>query len=339
MGKSWTIGKDASFNIWCALLNTRGRMKNFKTKYGQFSPDGKEYVITTPRTPRPWINVISNGDYGITVSQTGSGYSWRTHAQLNRISRWDQDLVKDEWGKYLYIRDEKGNLWSAGWKPVCNEPESYNVRHGVGYTVISSRNFGIETELTLFVPNDDPVEIWQLKIKNRSRKPRTLNLYSYLEWGLGQAPDWHREFHKSFIETEYDANAYALCATKRLWEVPTERGHWNTNWPYVAFHSSSLKPASYDADKESFLGMYGDIRKPASVDGKKLGQCTGNWLDAIASLHHAIKLKPSEEKTICYTLGCADSKAHAVDLIARYRSHLMKLTQPSMACMNDGVVC
>ncbi len=295
-------------------------MKNFKTKYGHFSPDGKEYIITSPRTPRPWINVISNGDYGIVVSQAGSGYSWRTHAQLNRISRWEQDLIKDEWGKYIYIRDEKGNVWSAGWKPVCNEPEEYSVRHGIGYTIITSKNFGIESELTMFVPNGEPLEIWQLKIKNVSHRTRTINLYSYLEWGLGQSPDWHREFHKSFIETSYDAKAYALCATKRLWEVPTDRGHWNTDWPFVAFHSSNLKPLSFDGDKESFLGMYGDLRKPASVNGKKLKKQTGNWLDAIASLHHQIKLERDEEKTICYTLGCADSRPHALDMIARYRS-------------------
>lgn len=295
-------------------------MKTFRTKYGHFSSDGKEYVITTPRTPRPWINVISNGDYGMTVSQTGSGYSWRTHAQLNRITRWEQDLIKDEWGKYIYIRDEKGNVWSAGWKPVCNEPEAYECRHGVGYTVITSKNFGIETELLMFVPNDQPLEIWQLKIRNRSRKTRKLNLYTFFEWGLGQAPDWHREFHKSFIETEYDAKAHALLATKRLWEVPTDRGHWNTNWPYVAFHSSSVKPSSYDGDKESFIGMYGNQAMPASVKAKKLNKRTGNLLDAIASLQNEITLKPNEEQAICYTLGCADSKAHALDMIARYHS-------------------
>src|SRR5207247_2729579 len=143
---------------------------------GYFSSDGKEYVITTPRTPRPWINVISNGDYGIAVSQTGSGYSWRTHAQLNRLTRWDQDLIKDECGKYIYIRDEKGNVWSAGWKPVCSTPSSYRCRHGIGYSIIESLNFGIETELLIFVPNDDPVEIWQLTIRNRTRSKRVLSI-------------------------------------------------------------------------------------------------------------------------------------------------------------------
>ncbi|MBM2840258.1 MAG: glycosyl transferase family 36 [Bacteroidetes bacterium] len=295
-------------------------MRTFKTKYGYFSDDGREYIITTPRTPRPWINVISNGDYGITISQTGSGYSWRTHAQLNRLTRWEQDLIKDEWGKYIYLRDEKGNVWSAGWKPICAEPKVYKCRHGIGYSIIESVNVGIETKLLIFVPNDEPLEVWQLTVSNRTRKTRKLNLYTYLEWGLGQAPDWHREFHKSFIETEYSAPAHAIFATKRLWEVPTERGHWNTNWPYVAFHSSSVKPVSYDGDKESFLGMYGNQAMPSSVKEKKLMRRTGNWLDPIASLQNEITLRPHEEKTICYTLGCADSREHAIDMIVRYRS-------------------
>lgn len=295
-------------------------MKKFKTKYGHFSEDGKEYVITTPQTPRPWINVISNGDYGITISQTGSGYSWRTHAQLNRITRWDQDLIKDEWGKYIYLRDEKGNVWSAGWKPVCNEPDFYECRHGVGYSVITSKNFGIETELTMFLPNDDPVEIWKLTVRNRSKKLRTLNIYSFFEWALGQSPDWHREFHKSFIETDYDPKSHSILAIKRLWEVPTDRGHWNTNWPYVAFHSSSVKPISFDTDKESFMGMYGSQSMPAGVSERIVKRGKGNWIDHIASLQNVIKLKPYEEKTIFFNIGCADSKEQAIDLAKKYQS-------------------
>jgi cellobiose phosphorylase len=295
-------------------------MRKFRTRYGSFSHDGAEYIITRPGTPRPWINVISNGDYGFTVSQAGGGYSWRTHAQLNRLTRWEQDLVRDEWGKFLYIKDEKDNLWSAGWKPVCGTPEYYRCRHGVGYTVIESQNFGIESELLMFVPNDAPLEVWRLTLRNRSRRTRTLNLYTYLEWGLGQAPDWHREFHKSFMETAYDDGARAVYASKRLWEVPTDRGHWNTGWPYVGFHSSSLKPASFDTDRESFLGPYGAVSHPAGVRMKKLKRRSGNCLDPCASLHHILVLKPGESKEVVYTLGCAASKGEAAELAVRFRS-------------------
>jgi cellobiose phosphorylase len=295
-------------------------LKSYRTKYGQFSADGTEYIIRTPRTPRPWVNVISNGDYGLVVSQTGGGYSWRTHAQLNRLTRWEQDLIRDDWGKYIYIRDERGTIWSAGWKPVCVEPSSYECRHGVGYTVITNTCNGIRSELLVFVPNEDPLEVWRVTLTNTGRKPRRLRLFSYLEWGLGQAPDWHREFHKSFIETSFDPAAGALLATKRLWEVPAERGHWNTEWKYVAFHGASPKPSGFDADKESFLGMYGSPGAPASVRKGTSGRRAGNWLDPIGSLRVDVALPPGESRTVVFTLGAADSADHARTLMDRYRS-------------------
>ncbi|MDZ7267735.1 MAG: glycosyl transferase family 36 [candidate division KSB1 bacterium] len=295
-------------------------MKSFKTKYGHFSKDGREYVITTPVTPRPWINVISNGDYGLAISQTGSGYSWRTHAQLNRLTRWEQDLIKDEWGKYIYLRDEKGNVWSAGWKPVCHEPERYLCRHGLGYSVIESVNFGIASSLVVFVPRDEPLELWKLTVYNSSRKPKQLTLFSFFEWCLGQAPDWHREFHKSFIETAYDAMSHAIFATKRLWEIPTARGHWNAEWGYVAFHAASIKPAAFDTDKETFFGRYGDLRLPAAVQAGRLAKRAGNWLDPIASLQIELRLKPGEQKTVCFLLGATQTVEEAVALSYKYRA-------------------
>lgn len=293
-------------------------MKTFETKYGQFSVDGKEYIIRTPRTPRPWINVVSNGDYGFAVSQAGGGYSWKTHAQLNRLTRWEQDLIKDEWGKFLYVRDEAGHIWSAAWKPVCAEPDSYQCVHGVGYSVIESSNYGVESRLLMFVPEGDPLEVWHLTLKNTTRKPKQLSLFSFFEWCLGAAPDWHREFHKSFIETAYDPAAHAIYATKRLWEVPTDRGHWNTEWPLMGFHASSIRPASFETDKEAFLGMYGDIRRPAAVAKGKLGKHQGNWLDPIGSLHVQVALKPKEERSVIFVLGAAGSRKQAEELITRY---------------------
>ena len=295
-------------------------MKLLKTSYGHFSKDGREFIVATPRTPRPWINVISNGDYGMTVSQTGSGYSWRTHAQLNRLTRWDQDLIKDEWGKYIYIRDERDNVWSAGWKPVCAEPDSYRCRHGIGYSIIESSNHGIETELLVFLPNDEPMEIWKLTLRNTTKRSRVLDLFTFFEWALGQSPDWHREFHKSFMKTDFDTKTNTILAVKRLWEVPTSRGHWNTDWPYVAFHSVDVKPVSFETDKESFLGMYGNQAHPSALREKRLKQRKGNSIDPIGSLQNRITLKPNEEKTLCYTLGCADSKEQASTLARKYHS-------------------
>lgn len=291
----------------------------FDNGYGHFDDDGWSYRITTPQTPRPWVNVITNGVAGLIVSQAGGGYSWRENAQLNRITRWEQDLVKDEWGKFLYIRDaETAQYWSAAWKPVCANPESYACIHGVGYTSIESRNQGIESRWTLFVPPKEPVEIWLVNLKNQSGKRRRLQLFTYFEWNLGTAPDWHREFHRTFIETSYNQSIHALLATKRLWEVPSEKGHWNRDWEFVAFHGSSEEPVSYDGDKESFLGMYRNQRSPRAVEEGTLGRQTGNWLDAIGSLQVEVTLEPGESKTLVFTIGATNNRSHVGALHRRF---------------------
>ena len=114
--------------------------RQYETEYGYFNPQGNEYIIKTPRTPKPWINVLSNGRYGLTISQCGGGFSWLDHSEFNRITRWHQDLVKDDWGKYIYVRDnDTGEFWSPTWLPVKTELDEYQCRHGFGYTVFHSR--------------------------------------------------------------------------------------------------------------------------------------------------------------------------------------------------------
>ena len=116
-------------------------------KYGRFSDDGKEFIITDPYTPRPWVNVVSNGDYSLIVSQTGGGFSFRGNAEQNRITRLYQDIVKDNWGKYFYIRDKSdGSYWSAALNPVKKGYDSYTVRHGLGYSVFNRVQNGVESE-------------------------------------------------------------------------------------------------------------------------------------------------------------------------------------------------
>lgn len=295
--------------------------KLFATRYGRFSDDGYEFIITTPRTPRPWVNVISNGDTGFVLSQTGGGYSWRGNGQVNRLTRWEQDIVKDEWGKYIYVRDvQSGALWSASWKPICEEPDAYEVRHGFGYSVITSRNSGIETEWTSFVAPDEPVEIWKLVIRNRSKRTRKLQVTSYLEWGLGAAPDWHREFHKCFTETAFDRGSNAIVATKRLWEIPSDLGHWNVDWPYTAFHGVSEKPSSFDTSKDTVLGAYGSFASPQGIGSGSLKRTVGKHVDPVAALQNVISMRAGGTHTLIYSLGAADSPRQASTLARRYHS-------------------
>lgn len=297
-------------------------MPQLPNQYGYFSDGGKEYVITRADTPMPWVNVISNGDYGFTLSQAGSGYSWRTHASLNRITRWDQDLIRDEWGKYLYLRDvDTGEFWSASWQPCGVSLNAYQVRHGMGYSVIEAEYAHIASQVTYFVPMDAPCEIWLLRLHNRGTAPRRLQIFSYFEWLLGAAPDWHREFHRTFIGTEYDAQRGVLLANKVLWELPVESSsHWNQAWDYVAFHSASEQPGGFDADKRDFLGRHGHLSKPqALVTGHSHGSA-GRWGDPIGSLQVALTLAPDETYEIAFTLGAADTRAEAFAISERFKS-------------------
>jgi cellobiose phosphorylase len=294
----------------------------FATNYGHFSDDGSEYIITRPDTPKPWVNVISNGDYGLIVSQAGGGFSWRTHANFNRLTRWNQDLIRDDWGKFLYFRDAaSGERWSAAFQPVKNPSCQYTIRHGLGYSVLSSLCQGIACDWTLFAAAEEPAEIWHLRLRNAGSDRRSLDLFSYLEWNLGFAPDNHREFHKTFIETRYDAESGILFAGKRLWEMSDEKGrHWNVNWPYTAFFASSEPVAGYEGDKEAFIGNLGDLIRPRAVQNGSCQNSQGKWGDGIASLQLRITLDPGEEKELLFILGAADSREQALQLTEKYRN-------------------
>lgn len=296
-------------------------MSSYQTAYGYFDNLSHEYVITRPDTPQPWINVISNGDYGMVLSQTGGGYSWRTHASLNRITRWEQDLLRDEWGRHLYLRDaQTGEFWSTSWQPRGHHLEAYRVRHGLGYTVIEARMGTIESKATYFVPLDDPCEIWLLRLFNQGGKSRQVQVFTYFEWLLGAAPDWHREFRKLFIETRYNAQLGVLLANNVMWDIPSVRGpHWNRSWPYVAFHSASRLPLSFDCDKRAFLGRLGNPADPQALREGRSQNTQGSWGDAIGSLQIDLELPPGKAVEVSFTLGAADSEDQALTIAHRYK--------------------
>ncbi len=297
--------------------------KKFESTYGYFSEDGREYIITTPFTPRPWGNVISNGDYSLMISQTGSGYSWRGNAGQNRITRSFQDLVRDNWGKYFYIRDLKRNVyWSTAYKPVMRPYQHYQVAHGLGYSRFTHQVEDIESVMTVFAAADAPLEVVQITLTNRSAETRELDITSYAEWLLGFAPDEHREFHKLFIETTTDAAAQAVFATKCLWGFPDEHGrHNNVDWPYTAFMAVSEPLKSFDCDKETFIGLYNNDDRPRAMQDATLAGRTGRFNDSIAALQVAVTLSAGEAKTVVFTLGAAENgREDAHDLIRRYTS-------------------
>ena len=293
----------------------------FANKYGHFSDDGREYIITRPDTPKPWVNVISNGDYSLIVSQAGGGFSWRTHANFNRLTRWNQDMVRDDWGKFIYFRDrQSGDLWSAAYQPVKNKAARYSCRHGLGYSVLSSRYHDVSCDWTLLAASAEPCEIWHLRLRNDGANRREIDLFTYHEWNLGFAPDNHREFHKTFIETEFDTGSEIFFAGKRLWEMTDDKGrHWNVNWPWTAFFAASEPVQAWEGDKEAFIGHLGDLAAPRAVTNGACQNGQGKWGDAIASLQLSVTLLPGEEKEISFVLGAADSRPEAQRLTEKFR--------------------
>jgi len=297
-------------------------IRKLESKYGYFTKDGREYVITRPDTPRPWVNVICNGDYGCVESQTGSGFSWIGNSNLSRITIWNQDMIKDGSGKYVYIRDNDSKaFWSTTWKPCCPDFDFFEVRHGQGYSVFKNSYKGIGIEKTIFVDRKEPVEVWHIAVTNQTEATRNISLFSSLEWCLGNAADTHREFQKTFIETEYDSSAGAIFGLKRAALVPGFISSGLSETPTQGFHAiANMKPSHYDGDKESFFGMYGGNRAPRAVVKGKLNDIAGKHFDSMAALQADLILRPGETKSVVFLLGATPSRQRAKKIIQKYRT-------------------
>ncbi|MEW6653024.1 MAG: glycosyl transferase family 36, partial [Bacteroidota bacterium] len=285
-------------------------MPKFETKYGYFIDNGNDYVITNYKTPKPWVNVISNGTYGLVISQTGGGFSFLEHSEFNRLNRWHQDLIQDNWGKYFYFKNEKtGEFWNPLWMPSKKEITNYKAVYGFGFASFQSEYKEILVELDVFIPAKNNLEIWNFKVTNKSKEEIELSIYSYFEWCLGSSADHHREFHKTFIETHFDKNLNAMLATKRLWEIPLgERGHWNVEYPYFGYISSNKEIVDYEGDKEKFLGQYGDLANPQSLNYEKLSNTIGKWNDSIAAVRIKLKIDANQKDEAAFYMGIDGDK-------------------------------
>jgi cellobiose phosphorylase len=288
--------------------------------YGHFSEDGREYVITDPKTPRPWVNVVANPRTGFVVSQTGSGFSFLENSQLAVVTRWRQDLVEDLSGKFLYARDaESGEFWSLSPAPVWAPFDSFRCRHGLGYTAFETSQSGIVATWTLFCHAEEAVEIWRVTLRNASGRPRTLRLWGFLEWCCGVAPSPRREFGKLFLETRFDGDHRAIVARNHMWDVPSTRfGHWNTSFPYVSAFTTSEPVVSAQGDKAAFLGRYGGVRAPAALLGTGGAPAFGRHEDPIGALEIEVAFAAGEARTVGFALASAESEEKAVGLGARF---------------------
>ncbi|HEX8409430.1 MAG TPA: glycosyl transferase family 36 [Thermoanaerobaculia bacterium] len=274
--------------------------------YGHFSRDGREYVITDPRPPRPWSNVISNPRLGLAVSQSGSGFTWIDNSQLAVVNWWQQDFAQDTSGKFLYVA-EGDDLWSLSPAPVWADYDRFECRHGIGSTTFVTERNGLSAHWTLFAHASDTVELWIVRLKNTLPVKRRLELTGYLEWVCGVTPAPRREFHKLFIETQRDGNA--VYAWNHMWDVGNaEWGHWNTDFPYVCAFGTTAEVSSAEGEKAEFTGRNGSIRAPEALSRREWRGLFGRHYDPVAALRTVVELGPSEEKTIGFAIAVTKSR-------------------------------
>ncbi|MEM1331520.1 MAG: glycosyl transferase family 36 [Planctomycetota bacterium] len=284
-----------------------------RCRYGRFIENGSAYEITDPATPAPWVNVISNGRYGLVVSQNGGGFSWLDHCQLNVLTRWNMDLVRDEQGRFIYIADlDSEDVWSVSPQPCRADVSGFRAVHRPGSTTFEAERGGVRATWKLAVPPGEHAEVWRLTLENTCGDTKRLRIGSYLEWCCGTAPDVNREFHKLFFTTHHDEVRHAVLAEKNLWEAPfgTPDDHWNRPWPYTAgFAAVGFRGERLvTSDKVSFLGRYADRARPSGMTGDRPASRFGRFGDAVAALGGDIELGAGETRELGFVLAIGDDK-------------------------------
>ncbi len=290
-------------------------MNYFRTKYGYFEKNG-DYTIIDPKTPMPWTNVLTNGRYGAVYSQSGSGYSFYVDASQSLLTRWIQDLVRDNWGKYFYILDNKTKeIYSATFQPVQHKGQ-YKIRFSPGSVIFETEFSKFLLRMSIVVPIEDDGEFIKIELKNKSKSMLDLSIFSYLELNMGTSADIHREFHKLFFETKYVEATHAIITKKYLWTAGSN--HWNDSYPYVFTLFSSEPIFSFDTDKREFLGMYGDLKAPRALKKGICSNSVGRNVDAINALQTKIKLDPEQEVEFYFFLGVGKNEKDAIELAEKY---------------------
>lgn len=272
-------------------------------RFGYFDDNHREYVITRPDTPLPWINYLGSQEYIGLISNTAGGYSFYKDARLRRLLRYRYNNVPtDTGGRYLYLReDASGKFWSPSWAPVRGKLDEYECRHGMGYTTISAALDGIRSQMRYFVPLDETLEIWQLTLENLSAEPRRLSIFSLVEFCLWDAWDdatnYQRNLNTGQVEVE-DGVIYHKT------EYRERRDHF-------AYFACSLPPVGFDTSREEFLGGYRGFDRPQVVEeGVSRNSITQGW-SPIGSHQLRIDLYPGETKSIQFVLGYHENLAEA----------------------------
>ena len=262
-------------------------------KFGHFDDKNREYVITSPRTPYPWINYLGTQGFFSLISNTAGGYSFYKDARLRRITRYRYNNVPiDKGGRYFYIKDGD-TIWNPGWSPVKTELDSYECRHGMGYTIITGKKNGLKAEATFFVPQNYDGEVQQLVLTNESGSAKTFKLWSFAEWCLWDAQDDCTNFQRNFSTGRVEVVGSTIYHKT---EYRDRRDHF-------AFYTVNDAIDGYDTDRDSFIGLYNGFHNPQAVlDGKATNSFADGW-SPIASHYKEITLAAGESKTLVFILG------------------------------------
>ena len=292
-------------------------------KFGYFDDEKREYVVTTPKTPLPWINYLGCGEFFSLISNTCGGYSFCRDAKLLRLTRYRyNDVPADANGKYFYIKDGD-TVWNPGWQPTKTPLTSYECRHGLGYSRFSSRKKEVEADLITFVPLRDNCEVSRLSLTNHSSREKELSLFSYVEWCLWNADDDMKNFQRNLSIGEVEVVGSAIYHKT---EYRERRNHY-------AVYAVNAEIDGFDTDREAFLGAYRGADLPEAVER---GSCTGSiasgW-SPIAAHQIRLSLKPGETRSFLFLLGFVENpqeekwagagvinKAPALALLAKYQT-------------------
>jgi len=272
-------------------------------RFGRFDDDQREYVISQPDTPLPWINYLGSEDYFGIISNTAGGYSFYRDARLRRLSRYRYNNAPlDLGGRYLYLRDQAdGQYWSPTWQPTRSDLEDYECRHGLGYTTISSRRAGIRAEITYFVPPGETLEVWRTRITNERVTAARLDLFGTVEFCLWDAQDDATNFQRNYSIGEVEVADGVIYHTT---EYRERRDHF-------AFFACSDGSAGFDTSRDAFLGPYRGWDRPLAVErGATTGSIAHGW-QPIGAHQVRLELAPGETREISFVLGYAENPADA----------------------------
>ena len=284
-------------------------------KYGHFDDANREYVITDPKTPWPWINYLGNEDFFSLISNTAGGYSFYKDAKFRRITRYRYNGVPmDNGGRYFYIKDGD-TVWNPGWKPCKTPLDSYECRHGMNYTRITGSKNGVEASVLFFVPLHTWAEVQKMTLKNQTEEVKTLKVFSFAEWCLWNAATDMENFQRNFSTGEVEVEGSTIYHKT---EYRERRNHY-------AFYTVNTEIQGYDTDRESFIGLYNEFAEPeAVIEGKPRNSFAHGW-SPIASHYIEVTLQPGESRDLIFLLGYVeneqDKKFSAKKVINKEKAH------------------